>query len=402
MTELQIPVAIAERTLNLIWIVDCYGSMAGQKMRDLMGSSERSDRYWKQLWEVIRMSICKSVASNFQAKPSGISNQPIWKILLGKTSNQMGSTTTDEAIDLLCEPCPSCNQNLTVKDEHAGRTLKCSVCQINVMVPSDDAPLSIGEPVPPESTTSESAQQPVTVESDLSPSLESTEQGENHPEPKQSVEVIQDSVEQPDTFEPSVSNELPASVPEPTRDVVERILSELQPILAKLNEKVESLTKEAEFWKQLVTKKQEQIDKLYDENQEHKQGILEKFKKSLVLAVIGQIDSAFKTISHFGNQEFSEENYCKLLENYSEIATDFQDSLAQSFDVAAFNSEKDTPFDAKRQRALKTAPTEEETKHKTISKSLSHGYEIVNADGTKTLLRLEMVEVYVHQSTPTP
>ena len=126
-------------------------------------------------------------------------------------------------------------------------------------------------------------------------------------------------------------------------------------------------------------------------------GIHEKFKKSLILAVIGQIDAAFKTISHFGNQEFSEENYRKLLGNYNEIATDFQDSLAQSFDVVAFDSEKDTPFDPKCQRSLKTVPTEDETKHKTISKSLRQGYELVNADGTKTLLRLEMVEVYVHQ-----
>jgi molecular chaperone GrpE (heat shock protein) len=172
------------------------------------------------------------------------------------------------------------------------------------------------------------------------------------------------------------------------------VSSDAREILLFLNQ----LAKDFETKIKYDAAKQEQIDKLYNENQEYKQGILEKFKKSLVLAVIGQIDAAFNTISHFGNREFSEENYYKLLENYREIATDFQDSLAQSFDVAAFNSEENTPFDAKRQRALKTVPTEDEAKHKTINKSLRQGYEVANADGTKTLLRLEMVEVYVHQS----
>ena len=150
-------------------------------------------------------------------------------------------------------------------------------------------------------------------------------------------------------------------------------------------------------------KKQEQIDKLYNENQEYKQGIHERLKKSLILAVIEQIDAALKQIAHFENQEFSEENYRKLLANYNEIATDFQDSLAQSFDVVAFNCEENTPFDAKRQKALKTVPVENESKHKTISKSLRPGYEMSNTDGTTTLLRLEMVEVFVHQSNnPNP
>jgi len=253
------------------------------------------------------------------------------------------------------------------------------------------------ETVQPELTTQESTEQPSVDEPDLSVAPPPTEPSENIPENKPLDEVIQDDEEQPDMLAPSVDSEMPAPAPEATRDIAERIFSELQPILGTLNEKVDSLTKEAEFFNQLVAKKEEQIDKLYDENQGYKQGILEKFKKSLVLAVIGQIDAALKTISHFGNQEFSEENYRKLLANYNEIASDFQDSLAQSFDVVTFSSEENTLFDAKRQRALKTVPTEDETKHKTIRQSLRQGYEMANADGTKTLLRLEMVEVYVHQ-----
>jgi molecular chaperone GrpE (heat shock protein) len=197
--------------------------------------------------------------------------------------------------------------------------------------------------------------------------------------------------------EDSATSEPPLA--EPTSLTADQMLSELKPMLFALETKLDSLTQNVDFGTKFAEKKQEQIDKLYEENQEYKQGIHEKFKKSLILVVIGQIDAAFKTISHFGNQEFSEENYRKLLANYNEIVTDFQDSLAQSFDVTAFNSEENTSFDAKRQRTLKTVPTEDETKHKTISKSIRQGYEIANADGTKTLLRLEMVEVYVHQSS---
>jgi len=261
--------------------------------------------------------------------------------------------------------------------------------------------LVFSETTQPESAP-ESANNATDLTTDTSLATETssatlTEQSENSPlqesekEPVQSIDCQSDApVEETVTSEPMSS----------TSDASEHecIISELKPILTTLEEKLDLLTQNVDFeLKKSAEKKQEQIDKLYEENQEYKEGIHEKFKKSLILAVIGQIDAAFKTISHFGNQEFSEENYSKLLKNYNEIAVDFQDSLSQSFDVVAFDSEKDTPFDPKCQRSLKTVPTEDETKHKTISKSLRQGYELVNADGTKTLLRLEMVEVYVHQ-----
>jgi len=279
--------------------------------------------------------------------------------------------------------------------------LKCPACQADVTVPATDALLSLSEPEPSELKAPENAQEPASIEEEQPTIPDTADPNETLSTSEPQDEPIQDIPAQADVFEPSADSEI--FISEPTPDVVEpdiadRVLSKLEPTFAALNEKVESLTKETEFLNLLVTKKQEQIDKLYDENQGYKQGILEKFKKSLVLAVIGQIDAALKTISHFGNQEFSEENYCKLLENYNEIVTDFQESLAQSFDVTAFYSEENTPFDAKRQRALKTVSTEDETKHKIIRKSLRQGYEIENADETKTLLRLEMVEVYVHQS----
>jgi len=172
-------------------------------------------------------------------------------------------------------------------------------------------------------------------------------------------------------------------------------IEELEKIVASQRELLNNI----EFNTQFTGKKQELFDKLYNENQEYKAGIIEKFKKSLVLAVIEQVDSAEKQAAYFSDKEFSEENYHKLLSNYSEVATDFQDMLQQQFDVRPFRSETNTPFDAKRQRALKTVPAEDETKHKLVSKSIRPGYEFVNPDGTTALLRPEMVEVYVYQSS---
>jgi molecular chaperone GrpE (heat shock protein) len=138
--------------------------------------------------------------------------------------------------------------------------------------------------------------------------------------------------------------------------------------------------------------KQEQIDKLYKENREFKEGILEKFQRSLILAVIEKIDEAEKQIAFFDGKEFTEENYRKLLSFYQDTAADFQDVLLQKIDVSVVRSEPNSPFDAKRQRSIRTVATDVPELHKTIKQSLRPGYEI---DGQ--VLRAEMVEVYVKQ-----
>jgi molecular chaperone GrpE (heat shock protein) len=270
----------------------------------------------------------------------------------------------------------------------------------NLVFPESTQPESTHESA---STDPESLLDTPFAPESLSATPLKSEQGEDISVPESvGREPSQNTAEQADILTSSVAGETVEIEPIPNAEVC--VPSELNPTLDVLEgkldsliEKFDSLIANVDFGTKFAEKKQEQIDKLYEENQEYKHGLLDKFKKSLILAVIGQIDAAHKTISHFENQTFSEENYRKLLSNYNEIATDFQDSLAQSFDVTAFSSEENTSFDAKCQKALKTVPTEDETKHKTISKSLRQGYEIVNADETKTLLRLEMVEVYVHQ-----
>ncbi|GHT20698.1 nucleotide exchange factor GrpE [Planctomycetales bacterium] len=138
--------------------------------------------------------------------------------------------------------------------------------------------------------------------------------------------------------------------------------------------------------------KQEQVDKLYNENQQYKEGSLEKFRKSLILAVIEKIDETEKMIAFFDGKEFSEENYRKLFSSYKSVAEEFSDVLLERFDVAKYTCEPETPFDPRRQRSLKMVPTDDPAKHKFVKQTLRPGYE---TDGI--VLRPEMVEVYVKQ-----
>jgi hypothetical protein len=154
---------------------------------------------------------------------------------------------------------------------------------------------------------------------------------------------------------------------------------------------MKQLAKDFEVKLKYDASKQQLIDKLYTENQNFKEGIVKKFRHTMILAVIEQIDDAAKQTTFFTNAEFTEDNYRKLLANYCDIAEGFQNMLLEKFDVNAYRCETETPFDAKRQRSLKTTPTDDQTKHKLIKQSLRPGYE--TDDGF--VLRPELVEVYV-------
>ena len=139
--------------------------------------------------------------------------------------------------------------------------------------------------------------------------------------------------------------------------------------------------------------KQEQIDRLYSENQEYKEGIHEKLRRQLILSVIEQIDQCETSINFFDATEYSEENYRKLLRFFREIAADFQNMLSEQFDVIAYRSEPLTTLDIKQQRPLRTTPTNDESQHRLIKESLKPGYQL----GDK-VLRHEMVDVYSNKT----
>ncbi|MDR1383565.1 MAG: hypothetical protein LBJ67_06945 [Planctomycetaceae bacterium] len=247
----------------------------------------------------------------------------------------------------------------------------------------------------------------VTNPSLLMDSVQSYEiQSENVPSsvangefPEQSPDVtkIETVTENPDT-EPLPQNTLPPikSLPEklPSEQSLKSASNFVNEPLKEITTLLRQLAKDFDAKLKYDASKQTLIDKLYNENQSYKEGILQKFQHAMILAVIEQIDDAAKTISHFENAEFSEENYRKLLKYYSDIAASFQDMLIERFDIHFYHSEPNTPFDPKKQRSLKTVVTNDQSKHKLVKQSLRPGCETEAG----FVLRSEMVEVYVFVS----
>ena len=205
-------------------------------------------------------------------------------------------------------------------------------------------------------------------------------------------EVVDDSAFGKPDFAESHGNVTPATCSENEDGEI----TILQPLIEKL-ERIKygqtALAKEFSAKIKYDATKQGQIDKLYQENQAYRNEIIEKFKIQLILAVIEQIDNADKQISHYTKQEAAEQNYSKLLRDFCDVTASFQDMLLERFDVSTFRCKPGTPFDPKRQRALKTLDTSETSQNKTVAATLRPGYEKNNGT-TSMIVRPEMVEVF--------
>lgn len=251
-------------------------------------------------------------------------------------------------------------------------------------------PETTSEPAPLELTTPESAGQLSTEKPDLSaPPAAPAGSSENLVEQKPLDEVNQDDEEQSDTFDPSLGDEIPASDLEPTRDVAERILSELQPILATLNEKVETLTRDADFWKQLVVRKEEQIDNLHEENRQYRDDVIGRFRDKIVQVVIGQLDGTERQIKAFIEKGESEKTYTNLLDSFTKLVEAFRDGLA-NLGITAYKTNEGEPLNEERHKVGRSEATGEKEKVKTIIRSTRYGYK--REDGT--ILRPEFVDIY--------
>ena len=184
----------------------------------------------------------------------------------------------------------------------------------------------------------------------------------------------------------------PVSVPlVVTREDIDSLQSSWSNALADLQAQMEKLLTEFNGKLKYDSKKQEQIDQLYKENVDFREGLVEQFKRKLALTVIEQIDDAEKQIAYFEKADHSEENFCKIFDSFKDISLGFRDMLLERFDIESWKSAPETPFDPRRQRTLRTTPTGEKEKAKTIKNSIRFGYQ--TADGI--ILRPEMVEVYV-------
>ena len=168
--------------------------------------------------------------------------------------------------------------------------------------------------------------------------------------------------------------------------------------IGALRDQIERLVEEVQFSAKFSEKKQEQIDKLYEENRQYKEDLIEQFKTKLVLGVIEQLDRTDREVEGFMNKKDSEKGYKNLTKSFCDLAGEFRDMLQNRLDITAFQSNIGDKFDAQKHKALATTPDDDEAKDKTIAKSKRHGY--MNAKGK--ILRPEFVEVYYYAPSPKP
>jgi len=223
----------------------------------------------------------------------------------------------------------------------------------------------------------------------------------------ESTESHQDVTGQPTALQPPVAEE--TAVPESAPDTTEHVLSELKPTLTTLEgkldsliEKLDSLVENIDFGTKFAEKKQEQIDKLYEENRLYKDNIIEKFKEKLVMGIIEQLAIADRMVSNFEEKEETEKNYNNLLEAFRELTDDFRTMLLSRFYVDAYCSEPGEMFEPGKHQALPNGVifTEDETKKDKIVSSVRYGYKSGGKDGK--ILREEIVKVYRYHAPPVP
>lgn len=142
-------------------------------------------------------------------------------------------------------------------------------------------------------------------------------------------------------------------------------------------------------------KKEEQVDRLYEECKAYRDDIFWSLKKDLILDVVREIDEIEKRAAFFESRERTPELCEKLLKFVRDTAENLRFALEQH-DVYAYRAPAGTRFDPSRQRALETKPTTDETLDKTVE-SLRSGFDYEAPDGKKRNVRREIVYVYKYE-----
>ncbi len=131
------------------------------------------------------------------------------------------------------------------------------------------------------------------------------------------------------------------------------------------------------------------IDRQHNELEQFRREEFTKLNRAIIQDVIGEIDSVEKHGKFYEALEATPENFAKLLKLFHEFSEDLRDLLERN-DVTAYRSESGDIFDAKRQRVLKTVPTDNASLNRTIEENMRWGFEL-----NGKVIRPELVSVYV-------
>lgn len=154
---------------------------------------------------------------------------------------------------------------------------------------------------------------------------------------------------------------------------------------------LKSLIKKIETKDKSEIQKNEIIDNMHKELTRHKNGLVDQIVNNVLLDIIQLIDANNKTIERFKAEEYSEENYKKLLNALIGISEDLTDALYRQ-NVEPFTITEDV--DVKKQKIIKVILTNNKELDNKIAKSINPGYE-----KEQKVLRQERIAIYKYKES---
>ncbi len=167
----------------------------------------------------------------------------------------------------------------------------------------------------------------------------------------------------------------------------------LEAIMGKVNDLQETLNRlDKDFQGKLKydQHKEQIIDTLHGELQDHRNDFLKKIRVPIIMDIIHVMDDLRKIIRHYREPDTPEVSAEKFLGMFDTFYDDLEEILYRQM-VEPF-SESDAEFNPSRQKATRTVATDDKSRDKTVARSLRDGF-----DWEGKVLRPELVEVNVYK-----
>lgn len=138
--------------------------------------------------------------------------------------------------------------------------------------------------------------------------------------------------------------------------------------------------------------KEEIIDKLHSENQAFKNDLYKKLILPLVNEIIFMLDDYSTLFKKHSESDITEVDVPKLLKQFGGVSEDLENLLYKNgIDVYSVEGEQ---FDSSKQKVIKTIPTDDLLKDKTVCEKLKKGFVL---DGK--IIRMEHVSCFKFEKT---
>jgi len=161
----------------------------------------------------------------------------------------------------------------------------------------------------------------------------------------------------------------------------------VNPELTLIKELISDLSLQFESKIKYDKHKEEIIDKLHSENQAFKNDLYRKLILPLVNEIIFMLDDYSILFKKHSESDINEVDVPKLLKQFGGISEDLENLLYKNgIDVYSVEGEQ---FDSSKQKVIKTIPTDDPLKDKTVCEKLKKGFVL---DGK--IIRMEHVSCY--------